>query len=117
MGPIITGVAGGAGLWQVAGVDLDEVADELLQRPTRARSSVGLRTARQTRPRTGGDKALAKEMGRATQAVRGGLGGNVLVRAQRPEIEGLVELGTLLREAQENLAGDRCGPSTSSVAS
>src|SRR5918911_645356 len=32
---------------------------------------------------------------------------NVLVREHRQEIEGLVELGGLLRDAQENLAGDQ----------
>ena len=30
---------------------------------------------------------------------------NLLVREQRAEIEGLVELGDLLRQAQEDLAG------------
>jgi uncharacterized coiled-coil protein SlyX len=86
-------------------VDLDEVADELYQVPPE--EFIALRTARQDEARTGGDTVLAKAIGALPKPSTAAWVSNLLVRAQRPEIEGLVELGGLLREAQENLAGDQ----------
>jgi hypothetical protein len=86
-------------------VELDEVADELYEVPPE--EFVAARTARQNEAKDDGDKALAKEIGALPKPSAAAWVCNLLVRAQRSEIEGLVELGTLLREAQENLAGDQ----------
>jgi hypothetical protein len=86
-------------------VDLDEVAGELYEVPPE--EFIAVRTARQDEAKAGGDKALAKEIGALPKPSAAAWAANLLVRAQRPEIEGLVELGNLLREAQENLAGDQ----------
>jgi uncharacterized coiled-coil protein SlyX len=88
-----------------ARVDLDEVADELYEVPPD--EFVALRQARQDEARADGDKALATAIGALPKPSTAAWVSNLLVRAQRPEIEGLVELGGLLREAQENLAGDQ----------
>src|SRR4029450_13428768 len=53
-----------------------------------------------------GDKALAKSIGALPKPSAAAWACNLLVRARRTEIEGLVGLGHLLREAQETLAGD-----------
>jgi hypothetical protein len=86
-------------------VDLDQVADELYAVPPE--EFIALRKARQDEARADGDKALAKEIGALPKASAAAWACNLLVREQRTEIEGLVELGVLLREAQENLAGDQ----------
>jgi hypothetical protein len=86
-------------------VDLDEVADELYEVPPE--EFIALRTARQDEAKADGDKALAKEIGALPKPSAAAWVSNLLVRGQRPEIEGLVDLGNLLREAQENLAGDQ----------
>ena len=86
-------------------MDLDEVADELYEVPPE--EFIALRTARQNEAKDDGDKALAKEIGALPKPSAAAWACNLLVREQREEIEGLVELGTLLREAQENLAGDQ----------
>jgi uncharacterized coiled-coil protein SlyX len=86
-------------------VDLDEVADELYAVPPE--EFIALRTAREDEARAGGDKVLAKAIGALPKPSTAAWVSNLLVRARRPEIEGLVELGGLLREAQENLAGDQ----------
>jgi uncharacterized coiled-coil protein SlyX len=86
-------------------MEFDEVADELYEVPPE--EFIALRTARQDEARAGGDKVLAKAIGALPKPSTAAWVSNLLVRAQRPEIEGLVELGGLLREAQENLAGDQ----------
>jgi hypothetical protein len=86
-------------------VELDEVADELYEVPPE--EFIALRTTRQDEAKAEGDKALAKGIGSLPKPSAAAWACNLLVRAQRPEIEGLVELGGLLREAQENLAGDQ----------
>ena len=86
-------------------MDLDEVADELYAVPPE--EFIALRTARQDEAKADGDKALAKEIGALPKPSAAAWACNLLVREQRAEIEGLVELGDLLREAQENLAGDQ----------
>jgi hypothetical protein len=86
-------------------VDLDEVADELYAVPPE--EFMALRTARQDEAKADGDKVLAKEIGALPKPSAAAWVSNLLVREQRPEIEGLVDLGNLLREAQENLAGDQ----------
>jgi hypothetical protein len=86
-------------------VDLDEVADELYEVPPE--EFIALRKERQDQAKDDGDKELAKEIGALPKPTTAAWVCNLLVRAQRPEIEGLVELGDMLREAQENLAGDQ----------
>lgn len=86
-------------------MDLDEVADELYAVPPE--EFIDLRKARQDEAKDDGDKALAKEIGALPKPSAAAWASNLLVREQRAEIEGLVELGNLLREAQENLAGDQ----------
>src|SRR3954453_920905 len=86
-------------------MDFDEVADELYEVPPEEFSA--LRTARQDEARAGGDKVLARAIGTLPKPSTAAWGSNLLVRTQRPEIEGLVERGGLLREAQDNLAGDQ----------
>jgi hypothetical protein len=86
-------------------VELDEVADELYAVPPE--EFIDLRKARQDEAKADGDKALAKAIGALPKPSAAAWVSNLLVREQRAEIEGLVDLGNLLREAQENLAGDQ----------
>ncbi len=86
-------------------MDLDEVADELYEVPPE--EFVALRKTRQDEAKADGDKALAKEIGALPKPSAAAWACNLLVREHREEIEDLVELGDLLREAQENLAGDK----------
>src|SRR5215218_3347247 len=95
----------GTGPWEGRGVDLDEVADELYAVPPE--EFIALRTARQNDARAGEDKGLATAIGALPKPSTAAWVSNLLVRAHRTEIEGLVELGGLMREAQENLAGDQ----------
>ncbi|MGY1884252.1 hypothetical protein ACI799_02955 [Blastococcus sp. SYSU DS0753] len=85
-------------------MEFDEVADELYE--AAPGEFVALRTERQREARAAGDKALAKEIAALPKPSTAAWVCNLLVRAHREEIEGLVELGDLLRGAQENLAGD-----------
>jgi hypothetical protein len=86
-------------------VELDEVADELYGVPPE--DFVALRKARQEDAKGAGDKALAKEIGALPKPSAAAWACNLLVRGHREELENLVELGGLLRKAQENLAGDQ----------
>ena len=86
-------------------MELDEVADELYAVPPE--EFIALRTERQDAAKADGDKGLAKEIGALPKPSAAAWVSNLLVREHREEIENLVELGTLLREAQENLAGDQ----------
>ncbi|SDO44516.1 hypothetical protein [Geodermatophilus sp. DSM 45219] len=86
-------------------MDLDEVADELYAVPPD--EFVALRRQRQDDARAAGDRTLAREVGALPKPTTAAWVANLLAREQRAEIEGLVELGGLLREAQESLAGDQ----------
>lgn len=86
-------------------MDLEQVADELYAVPPE--EFVALRKERQDAAKADGDKALAKEIGGLPKPSAAAWACNLLVREHREEIENLVELGGLLREAQENLAGDQ----------
>ncbi|MGY1591801.1 hypothetical protein ACI79D_07485 [Geodermatophilus sp. SYSU D00708] len=86
-------------------MELDEVADELYEVPPE--EFTALRKQRQDDARSAGDRTLAKEIGALPKPSQAAWVANLLVRAHREEIESLVELGGLLREAQENLAGDQ----------
>jgi hypothetical protein len=85
-------------------VDFDEVADELYE--VLPDDFIALRKERQDAAKAEGDKALAKDIGALPKPSAAAWVANVLVREHREEIQNLVELGQLLREAQENLAGD-----------
>jgi hypothetical protein len=86
-------------------MDLDEVADELYAVPPE--EFTALRKQRQDDARADGDRVLAKEIGGLPKPAAAAWVCNLLVRDHRDEIEALVELGGLLREAQDNLAGDQ----------
>jgi len=86
-------------------VDFDEVADELYEVPPD--DFIALRKERQDAAKADGDKALAKDIGALPKPSAAAWVSNVLVREHREEIQNLVELGQLLREAQESLAGDQ----------
>ncbi|MGY1772123.1 hypothetical protein [Blastococcus sp. SYSU D00813] len=86
-------------------MELDDVADELYEVPPE--EFVAARTARVDDARAAGDRVLAKQIGALPKPSTAAWVVNVLVRAHRDEIEALVELGGLLREAQDSLAGDQ----------
>ncbi|MGY1762653.1 hypothetical protein ACI79G_12360 [Geodermatophilus sp. SYSU D00779] len=86
-------------------MDLDEVADELYAVPPD--EFVAVRKQRQDDARAAGDRTLAREIGALPKPTAAAWVCNLLAREQRAEIEGLVELGDLLRQAQESLAGDQ----------
>jgi hypothetical protein len=86
-------------------VDLDAVADELYAVPPD--EFVAVRKQRQEDARAAGNRTLAREIGALPKPTAAAWVCNLLVREQRAEIEGLVELGDLLRQAQESLAGDQ----------
>ncbi len=86
-------------------MELDDVADELYAVPPE--EFVAARTARVDDARAAGDRVLAKQIGALPKPSTAAWVVNVLVRAHRDEIEALVELGGLLRDAQESLAGDQ----------
>ena len=86
-------------------MDRDEVADELYALPPE--EFVPARKARADQAKAEGDKALAQEIGSLPKPSTAAWVCNLLVRYEGEEIAGLVELGGLLREAQESLAGDQ----------
>ena len=86
-------------------MDLDAVADELYAVPPD--EFVAVRKQRQEDARAAGNRTLAREIGALPKPTAAAWVCNLLVREQRAEIEGLVELGDLLRQAQEDLAGDQ----------
>lgn len=86
-------------------MDLDEVADELYALPPE--EFIPARKAREDEAKADGDKALAKEITSLPKPSTAAWVCNLLVREARDEIAGLVELGELVREAQEGLAGDQ----------
>ena len=86
-------------------MDLDDVADELYG--LLPEDFLPTRTVREQEARADGDRDLAaaiKALGKPSTAA---WVCNVLVRHHREDIENLVELGGLLREAQQNLEGDQ----------
>jgi hypothetical protein len=84
-------------------VDFDEVADELYA--VAPEEFIAARRAREEEARAEGDRVLAKSISQLPKPSLAAWATNLLVRGHREEIESLVELGGLLREAQENLAG------------
>ncbi|MCV2488367.1 hypothetical protein OF117_03250 [Geodermatophilus sp. YIM 151500] len=86
-------------------MDYDEVADELYG--LHPDEFMAARTAREREARAGGDRALAAAIKALGKPSTPAWVANVLVRHQREEIENLVELGGLLRDAQSSLAGDQ----------
>jgi hypothetical protein len=86
-------------------VDLDDVADELYALPPD--EFIPARKAREDEAKADGDKALAKEVGSLPKPSTAAWVCNLLVREAHDEIAALVELGTLVREAQQSLAGEQ----------
>lgn len=85
-------------------MDLEEVAGELYALPPGG--FVAARTEAARRARAAGDRALAREIGALGKPSTAAWACNALVQEAPDEIAGLVELGDLLREAQQTLAGD-----------
>jgi hypothetical protein len=85
-------------------VDLDDVAEELYRLPPE--EFIAARREREAQARAAGDRALAADIAALAKPSTAAWVSNLLAREQPEEIAGLVELGGLLREAQENLAGD-----------
>jgi outer membrane murein-binding lipoprotein Lpp len=86
-------------------VDLDEVADGLYSVPPG--EFIAARREREQQARADGDRSLASAIGSLPKPSTAAWVCNVLVRAERQEIESLVQLGDLLRDAQRSLAGDQ----------
>ncbi|MGY1608937.1 hypothetical protein [Geodermatophilus sp. SYSU D00700] len=86
-------------------MDLDEVADELYG--LAPGDFVAARAEAARRARAAGDRALAQRIAALGKPTTAAWACNALVREQPDEIAGLVELGDLLREAQQTLAGDQ----------
>jgi replication fork clamp-binding protein CrfC len=84
-------------------VDFDEVADELYA--VAPEEFIAARRSREEEARAEGDRVLAKSISQLPKPSLAAWATNLLVREHHEEIESLVELGDLLREAQENLAG------------
>jgi hypothetical protein len=86
-------------------VDLDDVADELYGLPPD--QFVATRDARAASARADGDRALAQEITKLRRPSASAWLANLLSRQYRAEVDELLDLGPALREAQEQLAGDR----------
>ncbi len=86
-------------------MDLDEVADELYG--VAPGDFVAARTEAARRARAAGDRALARQVAALGRPSTAAWACNALVREEPDEIAGLVELGGLMREAQDSLAGDQ----------
>ena len=86
-------------------MELDEVADELYALPPE--EFIPARKAREDEAKAEGDRSLAKEIGSLPKPSTAAWVCNLLVREAPDEVGGLVELGSLVREAQESLAGDQ----------
>ena len=85
-------------------MDAEDVADELYALPPE--EFIAARREREAQARAAGDRALAKEIAALAKPSTAAWVGNLLAREKREEIEGLVDLGDLLREAQEKLDGE-----------
>jgi hypothetical protein len=85
-------------------VDLDEVADELYR--LAPEEFIAARKEREAEARAAGDRALAQEIAGLGKPSSAAWAANLLAREKPEEIAQLVELGGLLREAQQNLAGE-----------
>ncbi|NEM08179.1 hypothetical protein [Geodermatophilus normandii] len=85
-------------------MDLDEVAGDLYALPPEG--FVAARTEAARGARAAGDRGLAREIGALGKPSTAAWACNALVQEAPDEIAGLVELGDLLREAQQTLAGD-----------
>lgn len=85
-------------------MDAEDVADELYALPPE--EFIAARREREAQARAAGDRDLAKEIAALAKPSTAAWVANLLAREQRAEIEGLVDLGDLLREAQENLDGE-----------
>jgi hypothetical protein len=88
----------------VSGVDVDEVADELYRLPPE--EFIAARRQREAEAKADGERELAAAIAGLGKPSTAAWVANLLAREKPDEVGQLVELGGLLREAQENLAGD-----------
>ena len=86
-------------------MDLDAAADELYGLPPE--DFTAARKEHEAAARKDGDRELARAVAGLGKPSTAAWVCNLLVRARPDEVEGLLELGGLLREAQEGLAGDQ----------
>jgi hypothetical protein len=86
-------------------VDLDEAADELYGLPPEEFTAA--RKEHEATAKEDGDRELARAIAGLGKPSTAAWVCNLLVRARPDEVDGLLELGGLLREAQESLAGDQ----------
>jgi hypothetical protein len=86
-------------------VDLDGVGDRLYGLPPEEFTAA--RKEQETAARRAGDRDLAREIAALGKPSTAAWVCNLLVRRAPEEVAGLLELGDLLREAQESLAGNQ----------
>ncbi len=84
-------------------MDLNSVAEELYA--AAPEDFMSLRSERVAAAKKAGDRALAKEIGQLRKPTRSAWLVNLLAREAPEELQGLLDLGTALREAQQNLSG------------
>lgn len=85
-------------------MDIDTVADELYA--LKPEEFTAERNARAATARKAGERELAKEIGALRRPTAGAWLVNVVVRQRDGEVGQLLELGTKMRRAQEQFAGD-----------
>jgi outer membrane murein-binding lipoprotein Lpp len=85
-------------------VEFEDVADELYRLPPE--EFIPARKEREAEARAAGDRGLAQDIAGLAKPSTAAWVCNLLAHEQPDEVAQLVELGGLLREAQENLAGD-----------
>jgi hypothetical protein len=85
-------------------VDADDVADELYRLPPE--EFIAARRQREAEAKADGDRDLAAQIAGLGKPSTAAWVVNLLAHEKPDEVAQLVELGGLLREAQENLAGD-----------
>ena len=99
-----TGLAPGRRFTKTGAVDFDDVAADLYAlAPGRFTAS---RDARAAEARAAGDRALAERIKELRRPTVSAWLGNQLAHERPQDIEGLIGLGTQLREAQAGLAGE-----------
>ncbi|MEV6104247.1 hypothetical protein AB0M28_05950 [Streptomyces sp. NPDC051940] len=86
-------------------MDLESVVRELYSLPPD--QFVAVRTERAAAARKAKEPALAKEIGGLRRPTLAAWASNLLVHSAPREVEGLLALGAGLRQAQQQLAGDR----------
>ncbi len=84
-------------------MDLNSVSEELYA--AAPEDFMSLRSERVAAAKKASDRALAKEIGQLRKPTRSAWLVNLLAREAPEELQGLLDLGTALREAQQNMSG------------